>query len=396
MEALGLDNIFGEQEIDGLFSDTEDSARVEESAGAEEKGETPDPKEDSDDSKTTEAVDPEDLFEDGDTKQPESVGSGKNKEGKEDSSDDKGGGTSPNQNFYSSIANAVAEDGVFPNLDEETVKKANDPESFSELFELEVQARLDEAQKRVLNALKNGVEPDSIRQFENTLNYLNSITEQQIMAESDEGENLRQRIIYQDFINKGYKAAQAQKLTQRAIDTGVDIEDAKEALQNNKDYFQEKYNDLLEEAQKKAAEDKEERKKQEAKLKDSILKDKDLLGDMEISSDIRKKVYENISRPVYKDSETGEYLTVIQKYQAEHPADFLKYVSLFYTMTGGFKDFKSLAKAEVKKEIKKGLRELEQTLNNTRRNSDGSLRVMGAKDDPESFINGNFRLALGI
>jgi len=286
-------------------------------------------------------------------------------------------------------------DGIFPNLDEELISKATDAETFSELIDAEVNARLDEKQQRISKALENGVEPDQIRQFEGTLNYLHSVTDAQIMDESAKGEELRQRIIYQDFINKGYKPAKAQQLTQRAIDQGTDVEDAKEALQSNKEYFQEQYEALQAEAQKSADKMKAERQKQEEKLKKSLLEDKDLMGDMEISKDLRKKVYDNISRPIYKDPETGQYLTALQKYEMDHHEDFIKYVGLFMTLTDGFKDFKSFAKGEVKKQMRKGLRELEQTLSNTRRNSDGSLNLVGSrKSDPESFLDGNFKLAL--
>jgi hypothetical protein len=199
----------------------------------------------------------------------------------------------------------------------------------------------------------------------------------------------------QDYLNKGISREKADKMARRSIDAGTDIEDAKEALVSNKEFFQSKYNSLLKDAEREAEEDRAERQKQAEKLKDSILKDKQLLGDMELSSDVRKKVYENITRPVYKDPETGEYLTAIQKYEAEHRADFLKYVGLFYSLTDGFKDFKSFIKGEVKKEKKKGLRDLEQVLTNTKRNSDGSLKyVTSVKDDPESYMEHGFKLDL--
>lgn len=88
-------------------------------------------------------------------------------------------------------------------------------------------------------------------------------------------------------------------------------------------------------------------------------------------------------------------MTALQKYEAEHRPDFLKYVSLFYTLTNGFKDFDSFTKGEVKKKVKKGLRELEQTLNTTRRFPNGSLKpIVGRDDDPESFIGKGVRLDL--
>lgn len=395
MEALSFDNILGEQEIETLFTDLEDNdVQEEHKETEEEKVETPD----SDDKKqkekdnTTEDVDPEDLFED---KAPESVGSGKDNEGKEDTApDNDADGTSPN-NFYSSIANACAVDGIFPNLDDETIKKAVDAESFSNLIEAEIKARFDEKQKRISQALENGVEPTDIKKYESTLNYINTITDAAIAEESEKGEQLRYNLIYQDFINKGMTPDKAKKFADRTVDAGTDVEDAKEALLSNKEFFSNTYNKMLQDAQQKADEEKAEREKNAKELEKSLMKDKQLFGDMEISNDIRKKAFDSVSKPVYKDPETGDYMTAIQKYESEHRAEFLKYTGLIFAMTNGFKDFDSFAKGKVKKEVKKGLRELEQTLNNTRRNNDGSLRmVTNQKDDPNSFISKGMKLDL--
>jgi hypothetical protein len=287
----------------------------------------------------------------------------------------------------------MAEDGVFPNLDEETVKKAVDAESLSELFDMEVNARLDERQQRISKALDNGVEPSDIRKYENTLNYIDSITDAAIAEESEKGEQLRRNLIYQDFLNKGYSPEKAQKFTERTIDAGTDVEDAKEALQSNKEYFQGAYNKLLREAEEEAQAEREERQQQAARLKDSILKDKNLFGDIELSADVRKKAFDNISKPIYRDPETGEYFTALQKYEMENRADFIKYIGTIFTLTNGFKDFDSFVKGKVEKEKKKGLRELERTLTNTKRNTGGSLKlVTNAKEDPESFIGKGWNL----
>ena len=389
MEGLSFDNILGEQEIDTLFTVPEEVEEEKEEVVAEPEdgADTSDGEKE----KTTEVVDPEMLFEE---EQPESVGSGKDKEAKEkeDAVPDKGGDTSP-ENFYSSIASALAVDGIFPNLEDADIKKAVDAESFSDLIEAEVNARFDEKQQRVLQALENGVEPDDIRRYENTLSYISSITDAALTEESEKGEQLRRNIIYQDFLNKGYNAEKAQKMTERTITAGTDVEDAKEALQSNKEYFEGAYQQLLKEAQKEAEKEREAQHQQAEALKTSLLKDKDLFGDIELGADVRKKAYEVISKPVYKDPDTGEYLTALQKYERDHRSEFLKYAGLLFTLTDGFKDFETFTKGKVKKELRKGLRELEQTLNNTRRNGDGSLRmVTRAKDDPESFIGKGLRL----
>ena len=390
---LGFDNILGEQEIENLFTpeeeDTEDN--TQETQEEVEPGGSEEPK-GSKKNDTAEAVDPDDLFDESE-EQPEVVGSEKKDvKDMEDTTTDKDSGTSPN-NFYSSIASALAVDGVFPNLTEDDVKKAGDAESFSQLIDDEVNARFNTQQQRILKALDNGVEPNTIKKYENTLNYIASITEQQLMEEGEQGEELRRNIIYQDFINKGYTPEKAKKHTERSIDSGNDIDDAKDALQSNREYFTHAYNDLLQEAQAKEDADRAARAKLSENMRKSLLQDKNILGDIEIDNNLRKKAFENISRPVYKDPETGGYLTAIQKYEMEHRPEFIKYMGLFYTLTNGFKDFNSFTKGKVKKEVRKGLRELEHTLNNTNRTSDGSLKmVTNAKDDPYSYIGKGVRL----
>lgn len=391
MEGLDFDSILGGDEIENLFVDAEENPTGQENETPEDDGSKGEGEKKEEDS-TTEVVDPENLFEE---EQPESVSSEKNKEGnkeKEEPESEKEDGTSPN-NFYSSIANALTEEGIFPDLDDETIKKVETAEDFRDLIDAQIKAGLDERQKRINDALENGVEPTDIRKYEGTLNYLNALTDKKIEEESEEGEALRRNLIYQDFINRGYSQDKAEKFTKRTIDAGTDIADAKEALQSNKEYFQGEYNKLLKDAQDEAERATEERKAQAVKLKDSIMKDKQLFGDIEVDASMRKKVYDNISKPVYKDPKTGDYYTAIQKYEMEHRADFLKYTGLIYTLTNGFKDFDSFTKGKVKKEVRKGLRELEHTLNNTRRDNGGSLNlVTSAKEDPESFIGKGLKL----
>lgn len=392
MEGLNFDNILGEQEIENLFTSPNDESAQEEPKNTEPNNEGSENTKQKEE-KTTEVIDPDTLFEE---ESPESVGSEENNEGEMGDTvpSEESDGTSPN-NFYSSIANALAVDGIFPNLDDETVKKAVDAESFSNLIEAEVNARFNDQQQRIAKALNDGVEPSDIRKYEYGLNYVNSITDAKLSEESEDGEQLRSTLIYQDFLNKGMAPDKAKKLTDRSINAGTDIEDAREALQSNKEYFAGEYNRLLKEAEIRANAEKAANAEQSKQLHDSIMKDKQLWGDMDISNDIRKKAYDAISKPIYRDPETGDYYTALQKYEVEHRADFLKYAGLIYTMTNGFKDFDSFTKGKVKKEMKKGLRELEQTLNNTRRSGDGSLRmVTNQREDPNSFISKGMKLDL--
>lgn len=379
-EDLSIDNILDQGDIDNLFMDNETQETQEtqesqpENKGDEDNKETPKQEQ------TTE-VNTDDLF-----VEPESVGSEENKE-KEGTETEKES-TSPNNNFYSSIAKTFAVESIFPDLTDDEIKNANSAEALVELINKQIDSRLDEKQQRVINALDAGIEPDDIRRYENTISYLDSIDEDKLNAETPEGEELRKRLIYQDYINRKFSPERANREVQRSIDSGNDITDAKEALQSNKEFFNDQYNDLLQKAKEEEQKFEKERKQQAEQLKKSIIEDKNLFGDLELNKSVRQKIFDNISKPVYKDEDSGVYITALQKYQKENPNDFLKNVSTIFTLTDGFKNIDKLVAKKANKEIRKGFRELENTLSNTQRNSDGSLNFVGGTNDEESMFKG--------
>lgn len=374
MEELSLDNILTGSEIENLFVDEETQESAPEDAD-KEKEDKPEEGKEKKEKETTE-VNVNSLF-----TEPESVGS-EDVEEKEDTSPDKDS-TSPK--FYSSIAKAFAEEGIFPDLDEDSISKVETPEDLRKLIDKQIKASLDEKQKRIDEALNAGVEPDTIRQYEGALNYLDSLTDDTITAETEEGEKLRKQLIYQDFVNRGYSKERASREVQKSLNGGTDVDDAKEALKSNKEYFKSKYDEVVEDAKKEEEAEITKRKEQAEKLKTSILTDKKVFGDLEVDKATRQRIYDNIAKPAYKDPETGEMLTAIQRYEIEHRTEFLKNLGLVFTLTDGFKNLDGLVKSKVRKEVKKGFRELENTLNNTARTSDGNLNYASGVDS-ESFI----------
>lgn len=374
-EELDFNNILNEDEISSLFNDDEETLQ-----------DSPPEKGDNKNDNTTE-VDVDDIFTDKDSSEsPESVGSEDDNQEMEDTSSNKNG-TSPN-NFYSSIAKALKEDGILPDLDDETLDKTETPEDFAKLIESQIQARFDEKQKRIDEALGVGVEPTVVQQYESAIDYLEGLTEEAITDESEKGETLRKNLIYQDFINRGYSKERATREVTKSFNAGSDIEDAKEALQSNKDYFNEQYNNVIKEAKQEEERALAEQKKEAESLKKSILEDDKAFNDLIVDKTQRKKIYDNISKPIYKDPKSGKVLTAIQKYELENHTDFMKYVGLIYTLTDGFKSLDGLVKSKVNKEVKKGLKNLENTINGSSRNSDGSLKFVTSKrtDDDDSYF----------
>lgn len=380
-DELSVDNILSEQEVENLFTEYDDT---NEGTGPD------DNKPDETEQNTTEVnVDTETLF----TDEPESVSSDEDSEDEEGTKSDKDKSDSPKKNFYSSIAKALKEDGVFPDLDDESLKSIVNPEDFAAIVEKQIQQKLDDKQKRIDEALTVGVEPTEIKKYENSISYLKSITEDAIRNEAAEGEQLRKQLIFQDFINRGYSKERATREVQKSLNTGTDIEDAKEALQSNLDYFTEEYEDLINDAKEAQKAADAARAAQMENLKTTILSADKTFTDIQINQATRQKIFDNIAKPVYTDEKTGEKLTAIQKYERENRIDFLKNISMVFTMTDGFKNFDGLIKNKVRKELNKGIKELEHTINNTSRTTNGSLNfVSGASEDNESFIGKGWSL----
>lgn len=367
MEELQLDNILSEDEAASLFGD--DNTTEENSENQE-----------NDNNKTTETIDPNNLFEE----ESESVGSVDHQE-QEDPDLNEGQGASPSKSIYSSIAKDLRDDGVFLDLDDQTIASIESSDDLYKVLEEQIQAKMDARSKRIDDALNNDVELTTVQKYERALNYLDSIDAESIEDEGEAGENLRRTLIFQDFKNRGFSDERAKRETEKSFSAGTDVEDAKEALQSNKDYVNSEYDSLVKEAKKEQEEYAKKQKKEAENLKKSIFEDKQLFGEIEVDSKTRQKIYDNLSKASYRDAETGEMLTAIQKYERDNRAEFLKNLGILFTLTDGFKNLDGLVKDRVKKEVKKGQRELEHTINNTARNSDGTLKFVSGTSDKNSY-----------
>ena len=373
MEELDLDNILSGDEISTLFEEPPKKEDKEEPK-EEKKEETTD-------------FDEENPF---GTSQKESVGSeDEDIQGKGDTDNNSVSSSPKNKNFYSSITDALVVDGIFPDLDKETIQNVKTPEDFQKIIEEQINARFTEKEKRINDALNNNVEPNIIQQYESTIDYLDKINDESLSAENEEGENLRRQIIYNDYLNRGFSKSRAEKMVNDAINNGTDVDDAKDALQGIKDFYNNKYKEILDSAKENEKKLAEERTKQSENLKKSIMEDKNLYGDVDIDKATRTKIYDFITKPVHKDS-NGNYMTALQKYQSENTIEAMKNFAICYTLTNGFKDWSKLGSKQAKREVKKGLANLEKVINSTSRNNDGSLGFVSF--DESSYLGQGMQL----
>lgn len=243
--------MLNESEIEDIFNQySEDN--VKEDKGSEEKNETEvtEPKDNNDeDNKRITEDDVANAF------SLENVGEEEEKEEnkkKGKTTVEKQGGVSQQKNnFYSSIAKALLEDGVFSNLSEEDIKDINDSEGLKSLFEKQNESLLTEKQKRIDAVLNYGIEPNIISQYERTIDFLNSVSDDDLTDEGEKGNNLRQQLIYQDLINKGYSQERAVKRVNQIFENGEDVEEAKESFKSINQYYTSTYNKLIEEAKER-------------------------------------------------------------------------------------------------------------------------------------------------
>lgn len=376
-QELGLDNIILDVDNTNMFEQLDE--------GIIKEG-NPNPEDNSEKNEPEEEIIFSNLLGEEELSKSEELNQKDNKA--ENADKDKNVGNSP----LSSLANALVEEGVLTSLKEDELKTLKSAEDFKELFEKEINARLDEKTKRVEEALSVGIQPDEIKKNEQVVTYLNNLTEDIINKESEVATQLRTNLIVQDYMNKGFSQERAIKEANKSISAGTDIEDAVEALESNKEYFNKQYSDLINNAKKAEDEVKQKFIKRDTDVKENILNNEKVFEDMNINQDLRKKALDNIQKPVYTD-ENGNKFSAIQKYERENPVDFLSKVALLYTITDGFTNIEKIA-GNVKSKVKsKAFKELEESLSDPNYGLNGSLTFVNnlGGDDNEND-KGNFIL----
>ena len=279
---------------------------------------------------------------------------------------------------YQEIANQLGLEG-----------EVTDIESLRELVNNTITNGLDEDTRRVKEALESGADSNDVYEFEETLKYLHSITKDTLLEESEEADNTRRKLILQDFINQGIDEKEAVERVKKIFKEGKDIEEAERALDENKKFFRQEYQRLIDEAKNQQDEYKGKIDKQTADLKDMIYNSNFM--SIDVDEKTKKLALKNISEPIYRDKETGDMLTALQKYQRENPTAFLHNLTMLYTLTNGFKSLDNIVNPIVKKRMNKQINDVEDVLRNPSI-SDGSLKMV----TPSSSKHSDSRFKFGI
>lgn len=322
-------------------------------------------------------VDPKGIFGKQEVVGGEQVNIDESKDKGSDSDVNKGEGTSsPAQSqIYSAALALLKEQGALPSLDESIINTVDNPDAFSEVIQKQIEEKanelFDEDTKRIKEALDSGVEPDEIKYYENVTKSLESIDDASIEDDTTAGESLRRDLIMQDFINRGFSPERAKREADKAISNGTDIEDAKEALESNKDYFKSKYNVILEESRKEAEKLKAKYEETIKDFKSKVDSTNEFLSGIKIDASTKTKIKDVALKPIHK-TEDGRVLSEVQKYIAENPVEAQLAFSTLYVLTNGFKDTAKVGKTVTKRATSEAAKQLAAALTNT--NSDTSAR----------------------
>ena len=315
-----------------------------------------------DDDKPTDE-EPEKATEEVESESQESVSSKENREDTEtpsskESEPESKNASSPKADVYSVTIQSLKDDGVLPDLDDEFIKTVNSPEKFIEAIDKQVAAKLDEQQRRIKEALDSGIAPEEVKELEQTVQFLDGITNEKLEDEGEEGETLRKTLIYQDLILKGFKEDKAKRAVEKAVADATDIEDAKDAYEALKGHYTTQYQEIVEaQKQTKLAEENAQKEFYTGLQKLTLDTDTPFEG-LQVDKKTRQKIYDNITKPVHK-ADNGIQLTELQKYASENPKELSYYMGLFYTMTDGFKKLDKFIASPVSKAKEKNIRNIE-------------------------------------
>jgi len=346
--------------------------------GADEINPFLDIEDEQDDNITEDISDENDINSNEDQPDPESV------VGSEDSQDEAGDestqddveNSSSDPNLFNSITALLVEKGL---LSADSDIKVEDEDSFVELFKKEIvktqEERFNDYQKEYINKLEKGIPQTMIEKHDTEMSQLESVTEDTLKEDS----NLRQRVIYQDFINRGYSDEKARKLLSRSIELEEDVTDSIEAISSIKElaYKRQQEEQAQIVAQKEEATKAEE--KRIAKIKERIQNSTEVIKDFVITDNVKKKVENNMFEVVSNDPTTNTPENALMKYRRENQEEFDFKLYYLFTISDGFKNFDALTKASNSKAVK----DLEKAFkSNTRIKDPGSPAYL---QDPESY-----------
>ena len=236
---------------------------------------------------------------------------------------------------YSALITALGGSLPYLNSDEVNINNADEfVEYVNNKLEEEIGARefsdLTDNQRKYLEGLRAGLPDEDIRQNLSYDDQLNSIKGDDIEAD----EELRKNLIYQAYKQSGLSDAKAKSITEKIINSGEDIEEAKDSLNQLKEGVNERLEIRKADALKQRDDAKKAYEAQMKKLKDTIDSPSEIIGEKTLSTRYKTDLYNLITKPQKHD---GKDVNFLNKYLIENPVEANIVLGHLYLATDGFK-----------------------------------------------------------
>lgn len=277
------------------------------------------------------------------------------------------------------LAQALREEGILSNLDDEKLKNIKDARSlvdaFKEYMAENELADLDEDSKNFITLTRAGRAPEAVKQAVAAKQAVEKIDEK--VLEGDQGKTLRQQIIYTDLLEKGFTDEKAKKMVKTYVELGDDLEEAKASLKTLKDNRARELSEAAATAQRERLENETKAQRELSELKDKIYKTEEIFKGYKINQTTKDKIFESMTKPVTKDK-SGKELNAISAARMKDPTDFDTKLHYLFTITKGFTDLSTITKKEKTTAIK----QLDDSLGSTSINQGGTggVKTSTAKD----------------
>ena len=260
--------------------------------------------------------------------------------------------TPPDQgNYYHKFASALSTEGLLSSFDP-TKDKLETKEDFIDLIRNEIKTNefsdLSDSQKKYLQAVRTGVKPEEAYQQVSLENQLQSISAAEL--EKEESTALRKELIVASFLIKGYNKEKSIKLAQRSIDSGDDVNDALESLNEVKEHYQKEYEEKILTQQRAKDEAKTKETERISSFKKLIEDTNEVIPKLSITRKVKDDIYKQAMTIVAKGP-NGESLNALAKAHSDDPIGYTYKLNYLFNITKGFTDFSKITTAQKTKAV---------------------------------------------
>jgi len=237
---------------------------------------------------------------------------------------------------WSIIANefkgSILDDSDF---ESEDFKFDGSKESFTEMISRKTEKEaerivdeiIDSLPDKIKNPVKNyieGLDVETAFKTSNELSKFENVTRESLTANIEKAKDIYRT----NLLNKGISKEKVEKYVERAVDLDEIVDEALDASKEEVTRIKQETENKKLETQKQAQEFAKKQAERIENLKNDIMNSNELFKGIPTTDIIKKKVYENMTKPVGNDA-NGKPLTKIQMLAQKNPEEFYKLLNTY-------------------------------------------------------------------